>query len=183
MAKALVILAEGFEEIEAVTVIDVLRRAEIEVTVAALGSSPVRGAHQIEIAADTVLGAVDAARFDALVLPGGMPGAKHLREAPEVLELVRSFVRDGKLTSAICAAPTVLEAAGVLRGRRATGYPGHALPSSVYLEQAVVEDGVLVTSRGVGTALEFALSLVARLVSADRADVQRERMLIAPRAQ
>lgn len=181
MAKALVILAEGFEEIEAVTIIDVLRRAEVDVTVAALGASPVRGAHAIEIAADVALAMVDATGFDALVLPGGMPGAKHLREAPEVLELVRRFVKSGKLTAAICAAPTVLEAAGVLGGKRATSYPGHALPSASYLEEAVVEDGTLVTSRGVGTALSFALTLVARLVGPEVADTHRERMLIAGR--
>jgi 4-methyl-5(b-hydroxyethyl)-thiazole monophosphate biosynthesis len=180
MASALLILAEGFEEIEAVTIIDVLRRAGIGVTVAALVSSPVRGAHEIAIAADTTLGLVDTELFDALVLPGGMPGAKHLREDPRVLALVRKFVEGGKLTAAICAAPTVLEAAGVLRGRRATGYPGDPLPSAAYSQEAVVEDGVIVTSRGVGTALEFALSLVARLVGSEMASTQRERLLMAP---
>jgi 4-methyl-5(b-hydroxyethyl)-thiazole monophosphate biosynthesis len=181
MANALLLLAEGFEEIEAVTVIDVLRRAGVRVTVAALSSSPVRGAHEIMISADTTLGAVDAHGFDALVLPGGMPGSKHLREDARVLELVREFVKANKLTAAICAAPTVLEAAGVLRQRRATGYPGDALPSANYREESVVEDGPLVTSRGPATAFEFALTLVTRLVSAEAAATQRERLLLAAR--
>jgi len=177
MARVLLLLAEGFEEIEAVTVIDVLRRAEVEVTIAALTASPVRGSHDIEVVADTTLNEVAAANFDGLVLPGGMPGAKHLREDARVLELVREFVSASKLTAAICAAPTVLEAAGVLRGRRATGYPGHALPSAEYSEQRVVEDGVFVTSRGPGTAIDFALTLVARLLNEDTAKTHRQRLL------
>jgi 4-methyl-5(b-hydroxyethyl)-thiazole monophosphate biosynthesis len=181
MAKALLLLAEGFEETEAVTVIDVLRRAGIEVIVAALHASPVRGSHDIALVADTTLdalGGVDGHGFDALVLPGGMPGAKHLREDPRVLELVRSFVASEKLTAAVCAGPTVLEAAGVLSGRRATSYPGHTLPSALYREDQVVEDGPIVTSRGVGTSLEFALFLVARLVDPATAEQHRGRLLV-----
>lgn len=177
MANALLLLAEGFEEIEAVTVIDVLRRAGVVVTVAALTSSPVHGSHDIAVVADTTLEEVDAANFDALVLPGGMPGAQHLREDARVLGLVREFVAASKLTAAICAGPTVLEAAGVLRGRRATSYPGYALPSAEYREEAVVEDGVVVTSRGPATALEFALALVVRLVDASTASTHRQKLL------
>lgn len=180
MAKALLLLAEGFEEIEAVTIIDVLRRAAIDVTVAALVSSPVRGAHGIVVTADTTLALADTESFDALVLPGGMPGSKHLREDARVLELVQRFVRANKLTAAICAAPTALEAAGVLSGRRATSYPGNALPSAKYQEDSVVEDGPLLTSRGVGTALEFALALVTRLAGPASAADQRSRLLMAP---
>jgi protein deglycase len=182
MAKALLLLAEGFEETEAVTVIDVLRRAGIEVTVAALHASPVRGSHDIALVADTTLDGLDAVSFDALVLPGGMPGAKHLREDSRVLELVKSFVTAQKLTAAVCAGPTVFEAAGVLVGRRATSYPGHALPSAQYQEAAVVEDGPIVTSRGVGTSLEFALTLVARLTDAATAALHRKRLLAPPRS-
>ncbi|HWA77971.1 MAG TPA: DJ-1 family glyoxalase III [Polyangiaceae bacterium] len=180
MANALLLLAEGFEETEAVTVIDVLRRAGIAVTVAALHASPVRGSHDIALVADTTLTDVQEQSFDALVLPGGMPGAKHLREDSRVLELVRRFVAAGKLTAAVCAGPTVLEAAGVLTGRRATSYPGHALPSAVYQEAAVVEDGPIVTSRGVGTSLEFALALVARLADTETAELHRARLLAPP---
>ena len=165
MPKALVLLAEGFEEIEAVTIVDVLRRAQVLVHVAALKGAPVRGSHGIEIVPDGSLAEIDASGFDAVVLPGGMPGSKNLRDDARVLAVVREFDAAGKLVAAICAAPIALEAAGVLRGRRATSYPGNELPSAAYSEERVVEDGNLVTSRAPGSALEFALRLVARLVS------------------
>lgn len=178
MANVLVPLANGFEEIEAVTIIDVLRRAGVVVTVAGLADGPARGSHDIVLEPDTTLDAVRAASFDAVVLPGGMPGAKHLSEDPRVLEIVRRSVESGRLTAAICAAPIVLEAAGVLKGVRATSYPGHALPSARYSEDSVVEDGVIVTSRAAGTAMEFALALVTRLVSPAKARELTERMLV-----
>jgi 4-methyl-5(b-hydroxyethyl)-thiazole monophosphate biosynthesis len=177
MARALLLLAEGFEEIEAVTVIDVLRRASVDVTVAALGSSPVRGSHGITVSADTTLADAQGQAFDALILPGGMPGSQHLKDDPRVLELVRRQASAGKLTAAICAAPIALEAAGVLAGRRATSYPGEELPSARTSEERVVEDGPIVTSRGPGTAIDFAVALVARLVGAARAKTVREKML------
>jgi len=177
MAKALVLLAEGFEEIEAVTIADVLRRAEVSVTLAAVRDSPVRGSHAISVSADTTLDRVDANEFDAVVLPGGMPGAKHLAEDARVLEIVRRFVEQKKLTAAICAAPTVLQAAGVLDGVRATSYPGFKLPSARYVEAPVVEDGAIITSRGPGTAIEFSLALVGRLKGAPAAEQHRARLL------
>lgn len=178
MAQALVILAEGFEEIEAVTIVDVLRRASINVTVAALASGPVHGAHHIAVVPDVVLQDLELAGYDAVVLPGGMPGAQNLREDPRVVALVRRFAEAGKLTAAICAGPTVLEAAGVLKQRRATSYPGHALPSAQYVEERVVEDGNIITSRGPATALEFAIALVARLTDADTAREQAKKLLM-----
>jgi 4-methyl-5(b-hydroxyethyl)-thiazole monophosphate biosynthesis len=179
MAKALVVLAPGFEEIEATTIIDVLRRAQIEVTVAALAEPVVPGSHGIKLVADTVLASVDASTFDGLVLPGGLPGAHHLRDDSRVIALVRDFVQRQKYVGAICAAPIVLEAAGVLAGRRATGYPGQALPSAEYVERSVVRDGKLVTSRGVGTALAFACELVACLASRRTADELASKMLVS----
>ena len=180
MAKALVLLAEGFEEIEAVTIADVLRRADVSVTLAALRQSPVRGSHALELVADTTLDRIEASEFDALVLPGGMPGARHLAEDERVLELVRSFVARKKLTAAICAAPTVLDAAGVLEGVRATAYPGFALPHAQFSESRVVEDGGIVTSRGPGTAIDFSLKLVERLLGAEIAEQHRARLLAGP---
>jgi 4-methyl-5(b-hydroxyethyl)-thiazole monophosphate biosynthesis len=177
MAKALVLLAQGFEEIEAVTIVDVLRRADIVVTLAGLDETSVRGSHGIVVDADATLDAIALHGFDALALPGGMPGAKNLREDERVLALVRAFVHEGKLVGAICAGPTVLEAAGVLHERRATGYPGHALPSARYSEDRVVEDGNIVTSRAAGTAMEFALTLVRRLLGTQVAETERERLL------
>lgn len=179
MKKVLVLLAEGFEEIEAVTIVDVLRRAGVGVTLAGLSDGPVKGAHDIVLHADTTLEQAEPDRFDALVLPGGGPGSRRLREDPRVLALIKRFVAEDKLTAAICAAPTALEAAGVLEGRHATSYPGAALPSARYVEDRVVEDGVLITSRGPGTAIDFALALVSRLADADAADEQREALLAA----
>lgn len=178
MASAVVLLAEGFEEIEAVTIIDVLRRAEVEVHVAALSGEIVTGSHGIRIAADGKLADLDASRFDAVILPGGMPGAKNLRDDERVQALIRETAARGGLLGAICAGPIALESAGVLAGKRATSYPGHPLPSAVYGEERVVEDGNVVTSRGPGTALEFALKLVERLVSPDAARSHRARMLV-----
>ncbi|MBK7581502.1 MAG: DJ-1/PfpI family protein [Myxococcales bacterium] len=179
MPKILLLLAPGFEEIEAVTLIDVLRRAEITVTVAGLDATPVRGSHDIEVNAECLLDDVEGEDYDGIVLPGGMPGAANLAKDPRVRQLLVELSSAGKLVSAICAAPTVLEAAGLLRGRRATGYPGFLLPSAEYVEEAVVEDGNLVTSRGPGTSLALALSLVGRLVGPERAQELAARMLVS----
>jgi 4-methyl-5(b-hydroxyethyl)-thiazole monophosphate biosynthesis len=175
----LVPLADGFEEIEAVTIVDVLRRASIEVVTAALAASPVRGSHGITVSADVRLDDVLGEEFDAVVLPGGMPGSRTLRDDMRVLGIVKDASRKNKLVAAVCAAPIVLEAAGVLAGRRATSYPGNELSSARYVEERVVVDGQLVTSRGPGTALEFALALVEKLVSPEAADKLRSGMIVA----
>lgn len=167
MYAVLVPLAEGFEELEAITVIDLLRRAEIEVTTAALESSPVRGSHGIAVAADTTLEAVRDREFDMIVLPGGMPGAKHLGEDARLRERLRRMAAQGRITAAICAAPSVLAQLGLLNGRRATSFPGFLDPSRTpglkLVDGAVVSDGQVITSRGPGTALDFALALIERL--------------------
>ena len=163
MKRVLVPLAEGFEELEAVTIIDILRRAGIEVVVASLAGSPVTGSHGIRLAADTPLAALVEQDFDMIALPGGMPGAEHLRNDPRIADFVRRLHDLGRPVAAICAAPMVLAAAGVLEGRRATSYPG-------FLEggtgEAVVVDRNVITSRGPGTALDFALALVGELLGA-----------------
>ncbi len=165
MKRVLVPLAEGFEELEAVTIIDVLRRAGIEVVVASLGDSPVAGSHGIRIAADTPLGALAEQEFDMIAMPGGMPGAEHLKKDTRVAALIQHLQQQGKPVAAICAAPMVLAAAGALDGRRATSYPGFlkdAMRTTV-VDEAVVADRGVITSRGPGTALDFALALVAEL--------------------
>jgi 4-methyl-5(b-hydroxyethyl)-thiazole monophosphate biosynthesis len=177
MASALLLLADGFEEIEAITIADVLRRSEVNLVTASLSGNPVRGAHDIKVVPDAQLDAVKSQEFDVIVLPGGMPGSKNLREDPRVLELLRTYAARGKLVAAICAAPTALEAAGVLKGKRATSFPGSALPSAEYVEERVVEDGNIVTSRGPATAMDFALKLVERLVGRSVAETQRQRLL------
>ncbi len=178
MATALVLLAEGFEEIEAVTIIDVLRRGEVAVTTASLAGKHVRGAHDISIEADALLERVSVDDFDALVLPGG-PAAKTLRDDERAQAAIRRAAEREKLVAALCAAPTALDAAGVLRGKRATVYPGNELPSARVVDADVVEDGKVITGRGPGLSLAFALKVLERLSGAQAAQVTAERMLVA----
>ena len=180
MAAAVVLLAEGFEELEAISIVDVLRRAGVKVMLAGLARGPVRSVHDVVIGSDGVIDEVDEAGFDAIVLPGGTPGAKRLREDPRVLSMLRRFYEAGKWTCAVCAAPTALEAAGVLEGKRATSYPGNPLPSAIYVEDRVVVDGNLITSRGPGTALDFALEIAAKLAGPEAAAQTRKAMLLSP---
>ena len=162
-------LLPGFEEIEAVTIIDILRRAGIDVVVASLAGSPVTGSHGIRVAADTPLGALAEQDFDMVALPGGMPGADHLKRDPRIAGIVRQLHAAGHPVAAICAAPMVLAAAGVLDGRRATSFPGFLddAEKATVVGEAVVVDGGVITSRGPGTALDFALTLVEQLAGHD----------------
>lgn len=178
MAKALVFLAEGFEEMEAVIVIDVLRRAGVEVVTASLGAKVVKGAHSISIEADARLDAMDRLTFDAMILPGGQPGSNHLRDDSRVQTLIREQHASGRLVAAICAAPIALEAAGLLHGKLATSFPGCGLPSAKYTDSRVAVDGDIITSRAPGTAFEFALTLVERLVDVSVAEKLRGSMLV-----
>jgi 4-methyl-5(b-hydroxyethyl)-thiazole monophosphate biosynthesis len=181
--RVLVPLAAGFEEIEAITIVDVLRRGGIDVVTAALGERTVTGAHGIDVGADTTLDdAIEAGGFQAIVLPGGMPGAEHLRDDPRVRATIEWVIQTGGTVAAICAAPIALEAAGVLAGRRATAYPGFDEQLTSAAERCtdrVVIDGPIVTSRGPGTALEFATALVERFVDKETADGLRAGMLLA----
>jgi 4-methyl-5(b-hydroxyethyl)-thiazole monophosphate biosynthesis len=183
MSRVLVPLAEGFEEIEAVTVVDLLRRAGIEVHTACLDGPQVTGSHGIAVLADIALDAARADDYDMIVLPGGMPGAEHLKSDARVLALLRRFAADGRYTAAICAAPGVLAHAGLLEGRAATSFPGflHAgsAPGIRLRDDAVVIDGKVVTSRGAGTAMEFALALIGLLAGPEVQRQVRERLQLA----
>ena len=181
--RILVPLAEGFEELEAVAVIDVLRRAGLEVVTAALGSAadPVMGAHGIAVAADAELGSLAADSFDAVVLPGGMPGTLNLMEDERVLAAVRALHAAGRTTAAICAAPMVLAKAGVIDGVAVTSHPSvreRLGAAEVRSEPRVVRSGHVFTSQGPGTAIEFALELVRELVGAGKADELAAAMLV-----
>jgi protein deglycase len=165
MPSALVPLAEGFEEIEAVTIIDVLRRGGVEVITAGLGSAIVEGSHQMTIIADRVLDRVDPTTFDLIVLPGG-PGTYRLKEDPRIADMLKQHAQAGKLTAAVCAAPLVLSEAGLLEGKKATSFPSvkEQLQVGEYLPVPVVVDGQIVTGRGPGAAMAFALKLVEILM-------------------
>ncbi len=165
MKRVLVPLAPGFEEIEAVTIIDILRRAEVTVVVAGTVPGPITGSRGVVVVPDTTLDAVSEPPFDMVVLPGGGPGTDNLRRDPRIAALVKAQTERGGYVAAICAAPTVLGDAGLLAGRRATSYPAYRsqLPGADYRTDRVVVDGKLITSRSPGTALEFALTLVEHL--------------------
>lgn len=179
MDKTLVLLAAGFEEIEAVTVIDILRRSKIDVTVAGLGSKKIIGSHGIAIYCDALINDIRPNEYNVLCLPGGQPGTNNLKSNPVVLNLVRSFNQKGRLIAAICAAPIILEEAGILGGRRLTSYPSEkkVFTQSEYQNKDVVEDDNIITSRGVGTAIDFALTLVKILRGEVHRDQLAERIL------
>ena len=170
MKRVVIPLAPGFEEIEAITVIDILRRAGVEVVTAGTDETPIPGRCGIRVVPDCSLDLVRAEDFDMVVLPGGMGGTEHLKKDGRVLSLVRGMQRDDKYTSAICAAPAVLSAVGIIDGRRITSHPTvkASLTEAIYVEERVVVDGRLVTSRAPGTAMEFAYTLVELLVGKEK---------------
>jgi 4-methyl-5(b-hydroxyethyl)-thiazole monophosphate biosynthesis len=172
MATVLVPLAQGVEELEAVTVVDLLRRAGIEVVTAGLDAAPVKGSRGTVLLPDITLDQALAREYDMLVLPGGQPGATHLEQDARILALAGKMARDNRFTAAICAAPKVLARAGVLEGKRATSFPGALDPAQwphVQLEnRAVVTDGRVITSRGPGTAMDFALELIEKLAGKEK---------------
>ncbi|MBI5783303.1 MAG: DJ-1/PfpI family protein [Gammaproteobacteria bacterium] len=184
MATVLVPLAQGVEELEAVTVIDLLRRAGIEVVTAGLDAGPVKGSRGTVLLPDTTLDTALEREYDMIVLPGGQPGATHLEQDPRIIALVKKMAGGKKYIAAICAAPKVLARAGVLEGKHVTSYPGALDPSQwphIQMEnRAVVTDGKVITSRGPGTAMDFALELIGSLVGKEKRDqvetaLQREK--------
>ncbi len=174
MASVLVPLAQGCEELEAVTIIDLLRRAGIDVVSAGLDDQPVRASRGTVLIPDVTLDAVVDRAFDMIVLPGGLPGADHLDSDVRLRRLLQQTAQDGHYVAAICAAPKVLASAGLLNNRKATGFPGvlEALQISgmSYQEDVVVQDGKIITSRGPGTAMDFALSLIENLAGKAKRD-------------
>lgn len=177
MKKTAMLFANGFEEVEALTVVDLLRRAEIVCDIVALdGAATVSGSHGIAVGADKAFEEVTVDDYDALLLPGGQPGTTNLGNDERVLSLLKEFNAAGKLTAAICAAPTVLAKAGLLEGKRAICYPGleGKLTGATPETEPVVVDGTVITSRGVGTAIDFALAMVAYLDSDERAEALAE---------
>jgi len=172
MARVLIPLAQGCEELEAVTLIDLLRRADIEVVTAGLQEGLVRCSRGTVLMPDKILDDVISEPFDMIVLPGGLPGADHLDHDSRIHQKLRDMAEAGLYTAAICAAPKVLGSAGLLDGRTATAYPGVLesgnFDQTTLSEQAVVRDGSVITSRGPGTAMDFALQLIEVLLGPAR---------------
>jgi len=173
--NVVVLLAPGFEEVEAVTIVDVLRRAGISVLLAGIASAPIEGGHGIKVMSD--LSIDDVATYDALVLPGGNPGYLNLERDQRVLTLIRAAYHAGKYVGAICAAPHVLGVAGIMAGVTATCYPGIEIPGAQRVGERVVRDGTIITSRGPGTAIDFAIDLVEVLTTKENAQEVRKALL------
>ncbi|MCF8050583.1 MAG: DJ-1/PfpI family protein [Desulfobacterales bacterium] len=183
--KVLVPIADGSEEIEAVCIIDVLRRAGAEVTVASVEKDlQITASRGVKIVADAKIDDCANEEFDLIVLPGGMPGAERLRDSEPLAALLRRQKESEKPYAAICAAPAVsLQPHGLLEGRKATAHPGFVdqLQDPSAAESRVVADGIVVTSRAPGTAIEFALALVALLFGEKKAEEVAGPMLVAGR--
>jgi 4-methyl-5(b-hydroxyethyl)-thiazole monophosphate biosynthesis len=173
--NAVVLLAPGFEELETVAIVDVLRRASISVRLAGIAASPVEGGHGIKIVTDASID--DVKTYDALILPGGNPGYLNLERDQRVLKLIREAYAAGKYVAAICAAPHVLGVAGIMEGVTATCYPGIEIPGARRVERRVVHDGKIITSQGPGTAIDFAIDLVELLTTKRNAIEVRKALL------
>ena len=174
MASVLVPLAQGCEELEAVTIIDLLARAGVEVVSAGLTHGTVKASRGVVITPDTTLDEALKRDFDMIVLPGGLPGADHLSEDPRIQILIKKMAAEGHYIAAVCAAPKVLLTAGVLAGKQATSYPGSLdgmdTSNIDYREDSVVQDGKVITSRGPGTAMAFTLTLIENLLGREKRD-------------
>ncbi len=173
MKKVSVFLADGFEEIEGLTVVDLLRRAGVEVTTVSItGKYTIHGAHGIDVQADKLFEEMNYDGQDMFVLPGGMPGTLNLGAHKGLEELLNKFYNEKKYLAAICAAPSVFGKYDFLKGRRATSYPGFEgqLTGAECVTDAVAVDEFIITSRGLGTAIPFSLSLIEVLIDAEKAE-------------
>jgi len=179
MNKILIVFATGFEEVEALTTVDLLRRVDLDVTIAGLERDVVTGAHDITVKCDLYYEDIEQEHYDCLILPGGQPGTDNLRANHKVVNWVKNYYNSGKLIAAICAAPVVLHTAGILDGKKVTSYPSEkeVFSNCMYLEEPVVQDGNVITSRGVGTAIEFALKIVENMKGKESADQLAKQVL------
>ncbi len=181
MAKALVLMAEGFEEIELTSIVDILRRGGVTVTIAGLKNGIITGSRGMKVQPDATLDSIKE-MYDMIILPGGSPGYINLGNDRRVIDLVNRYNAEGKIVAAICAAPSVLAKAGILAGKNATIFTGmeNELKNAKYVDKPVVEDTNIMTSQGPGTAMEFALALLKRLTDEKKAKEIRERLIYRP---
>ena len=181
MKKIVLFLAEGFEEIEALTVVDYLRRMDIVVNTCSItAKKEVKGAHEITVLADKILEEIEDFKvYDGVIIPGGMPGSTNLRDNESVIEIVQEFNREEKLIGAICAGPIVLEKAGILEGIEVTSYPGFEEElGGIYKEDIVVQDKNIITARGPAVAVYFALKIVDNLLEGNRVEDLKKDILL-----
>lgn len=173
MAQALIFLAPGYEEVEMLTVVDLLRRADISIDMVSITDTlEVTGAHNITITADTLLSNADFDSAQMLILPGGIPGTPNLLACQPLCEQLKQFARENKMLAAVCAAPTILASIGLLNGKKATCYPTEikSLIGADYQKQQVVIDGNIITSRGMGTCIEFASAIIEKFTDRETAE-------------
>lgn len=173
MSKIAIFFAEGYEEIEALAVVDVCRRLKLEIDMVSITEErAVTGAHGISVGMDKVFGEIDCADYDMLVLPGGMPGTRNLEACAPLMEQIDAFYENGKYIGAICAAPSIFGHRGILKGRKACCYPGFEshLEGAEVTTDAVSVDGNVVTSRGMGTAIEFGLTIGGLFVEKEKVE-------------
>lgn len=172
MPKIALFLAQGFEEVEAITPIDLLRRANIQVDVVGITGKTVTGARGINVVTDKSIDEIDS-NYDGLIIPGGMPGSSNVAANPKAMSLIQDYAKNNKLVAAICAAPAVvLEKAGVLKNKKVVCYPGleKNFKDGIFEDKKVIIDENIITSKGVGTAIEFALSIITYLTDPDVSD-------------
>ena len=175
-----IFLANGFEDIEALTPLDVLRRAGLDVKLVSIDSElEVKSSHGVSVLADATLNSIDLSDSEAMIIPGGMPGASNLRDNLMLRKALQIQNAAGRLICAICAGPIVLSA-GVLKARKATCYPGfeEQLPEAVHSTALVEEDGNIITGRGPGAAMDFAFAILQRFVSCDIVKKMRQEMIL-----
>lgn len=181
MKKVILFLAGGFEEVEALTVVDYLRRKDINVDIVSITEdNKVKGAHEIIVLADKTMNDIkDIDDYDAVIIPGGLPGATNLRDNDKVIDVVKKINENGKLTAAICAGPIVLERAGIIKDKKVTSYPGFEddLKNGVYIEQNVVRDGSIITARGPALAVDFAIEIIKYLLGEEKSEELKKDIL------
>ena len=178
MVKVLIPIAEGFEDIETITVIDVLRRAGIEVETAGVNGNIITSMNGVRMHTDSRLIDMDKITHDGIVLPGGNPGYKNLGNSDRVKKVIDLFAKHGKVVAAICAAPAVLAEMGLLKDKRATIYPGMEKNLDMPRGEKVVVDGNFITSQGPGTAMEFSLKIVEHFMGKQKSDLLRQQLVV-----